>query len=115
MNIIVIETIFFCLLIDIKSQKQKMKCFFITINQIDFVIKALQTNFESLEINVIIEEILEHEQIKSILKRFMKRISKYFHNLFEVFNFQKIVKSFSHRFYDHKIELLSDVNSLSRS
>ena len=115
MNIIVIEAIFFCLLIDIKNQKQKVKCFFIIINQIDFVIKVLQTNFESLEINVIIEKILEHEQMKSILKRLMKRVSKYFHDLFEVFNFQKIVKFFSHRFYDHKIELLNDVNSLFRN
>ena len=114
-NIIVIEAIFFCLLIDIKDQKQKMKCFFITINQIDFVIKTLQTNFESLEINVIIEEILEHEQMKSILKRLMKQVSKYFHNLFEVFSFQKIVKLSSHRFYDHKIELLNDANSLFRN
>ena len=86
MNIIVIETIFFCLLIDLKNQKQKMKCFFIIISQIDFVIKALRANSESLEINVIIEEILEHEQMKSILKHFMKRISKYFHDLFEIFN-----------------------------
>ena len=115
MNIIVIEAIFFCLLIDFKNQKQRMKCFFIIISQIDFVIKALRTNFESLEINVIIEEILEHEQMKSILKHFMKRISKYFHDLFEIFNFQKINKLFSHRFYDHKIELLSDASSLFRN
>ena len=115
MNIIVIEAIFFCLLIDFKNQKQRMKCFFITISQIDFVIKVLQTNFELLKINVIIEKILEHEQMKSILKRLMKRVSKYFHDLFEVFNSQKIVKLSSHRFYDHKIELLSDVSSLSRN
>ena len=115
MNIVVIEAIFFCLLIDLKNQKQKVKCFFIIISQIDFVIKVLRADFESLETNVITEEILEHEQMKSILKHFMKRISKYFHDLFEIFNFQKINKLSSHRFYDHKIELLNDVNFLFRN
>ena len=115
MNIIVIEAIIFCLLIDFKDQKQRVKCFFIIINQIDSVIKVLRADFESLKINVIIEKILKHEQMKSILKHFMKRVSKYFHDLFEVFNFQKINKLSSHRFYDHKIELLNDVNFLFRN
>ena len=115
MNIIVIKTIFFCSLIDFKSQKQKVKCFFIIINRIDFVIKVLQTNFESLKINIIIEKISKHKQMKWILKRIIKRISKYFHDLFEIFYFQKVVKFLSYRFYDHKIEFLNDVNFLFRS
>ena len=114
-NIAIIDAIFFCLLIDVKNQKQKIQCFFITINQIDFAFKTLRTNFESSKIVVIIKEILKHDQIKSNLERIMKKISKYFKHLFEVFDSQKTIKLLSHRFYDHKIEFLNDNNALFRS
>ena len=92
-----------------------MKCFFVIINQIDFVIKILQTNLKSLEIAIMIKKILENEQMKFILKRIMKRVSKYFRDLSKMFDFKKIIKFFSHRFYDHKIEFLNDVESLFRN
>ena len=110
-----IDAIFFCLLIDVKDRKQKIQCFFITINQIDFAFKTLQTNSKSLKIVVMIKKILKHEQIKLILERIMKKISKYFRHLSKIFDFQQIIKLFSHRFYDHKIEFLNDSNTLFRS
>ena len=115
MNIIMIEAIFFCLLIDFKNQKQSVKCFFIIISQIDLIIKALHADSKSLEINVMIKDILKHEQVKSIRERIMKRVSKYFHDLFEAFDSQKVIELSSHRSYDHKIELLTNVDFLSRS
>ena len=45
----------------------------------------------------------------------MKKISKYFKQLFEIFDFQKTIKLSSYRFYDHKIEFLNDNNTLFRS
>ena len=42
-------------------------------------------------------------------------MSKYFRHLSKIFDFQKIIKLSSHRFYDHKIELLNDNNTLFRS
>ena len=110
-----IDAIFFCLLIDVKNRKQKIQCFFITINQIDFAFKTLQTNFESLKIVAMIKKILKHEQVKSIFERIMKKMSKYFHHLSEIFDSQKTIKLFFHKSYDHKIELLSDSSSLSRN
>ena len=62
-----------------------------------------------------IKDILKHEQVKSILKRIMKRVSKYFHDLFEIFDFQKVIEFFSHWFYDHKIEFLTNVDFLFRN
>ena len=115
MNITMIDATSFCLLVDFKDRKQEMQCFFITINQIDFALKTLRTNSESLKIVVMIKEILKHEQVKSILERIMKKVSKYFRHLSEVFDFQKIIKLSSHRFYDHKIELLNDSNALFRN
>ena len=115
MNILMIEVVFFCLLIDVKNQKQKMQCFSITINQIDFAFKTLQTNFESLKIAIMIKNILKHEQIEVILDRIMKKMSKYFRHLSEIFDFQQIIKLSSHRFYNHKIEFLNDNNTLFRS
>ena len=53
--------------------------------------------------------------MKFILKRIMKRISKYFRNLSKIFDFKKIIKFFSYRFYDYKIEFLNNVNSLFRN
>ena len=112
-NIVIIDTIFF---VD-ENQKTKTKnsIFLITINQIDFVFKTLQTNFESLKIVVIIKKILKHEQIKSIFERIMKKMSKYFRHLSKIFDFQKIIKLFFHKLYDHKIELLNDNNFLFRN
>ena len=110
-----IEATFFCLLVDFKNRKQKMQCFFIIISQIDATLKTLKTNFESLKIVVIIKEILKNENVRSIIERIMKRVSKYFQHLFEIFDSQKITQLFSHRFYDHKIEFLIDVESLFRS
>ena len=95
-NIIMIEAIFFCLLIDFKNKKQNVQCFFVIINQIEIVLKTLQTNFESLEIAIIIKKILKNENVKSIIERIMKRMSKYFQHLFEIINSQKIIKSSSH-------------------
>ena len=95
-NIVMIETIFFCLLIDFKNKKQNVQCFFAIINQIDVVLKTLQTNFESLEIAIMIKKILKNENVKSIIERIMKRVSKYFQHLFEIFDFQKVIKLFSH-------------------
>ena len=62
-----------------------------------------------------IKEILKHEQVKSIFERIMKKISKYFKYLFEIFDFQKAIKLLSHRFYDHKIEFLNNNNALFRN
>ena len=45
----------------------------------------------------------------------MKRISKYFRDLSKIFDFKKIIKLSSHRFYDCKIEFLNDVKSLFRN
>ena len=115
MNIAMIDAIFFCLLIDVKNRKQKIQYFFITINQIDFAFETLQTNSESLKIAVMIKKILKHEQIKFILERIMKKMSKYFRHLSKIFDFQQIIKLFSHRLYDHKIELLNDNSTLFRS
>ena len=115
MNIAMINATFFCLLIDFKDRKQKMQCFFITIYQIDFAFKSLRTNSESLKIVVMIKEILKHEQVKSIFERIMKKMSKYFKHLSEIFDFQRAIKLSSHRFYDHKIELLNDNNALFRN
>ena len=61
------------------------------------------------------KKILKHEQVKLILERIMKKMSKYFRHLSKIFDSQKIIKLFSHRLYDHKIELLNDNNTLFRS
>ena len=61
------------------------------------------------------KEILKHEQVKSIFERIMKKMSKYFRHLSKVFDFQRAIKLSSHRLYDHKIELLSDSNTLFRN
>ena len=114
-NIIMIEAIFFYLLVDFKNKKQRMQCFFIIINQIDAILKTLKTNLKSLKIVVMIKKILENENVKSIIERIMKRVSKYFQHLSEIFDSQKIIQFSSHRFYDHKIELLIDVESLFRN
>ena len=37
------------------------------------------------------KKFLKNEQIKSILKRIITRILKYFQHLFEMFDFQKII------------------------
>ena len=95
--------------------KKKKKYFSIIINQIEIVIKIIKANSKSLKIVVIIKKILKNKQIKSILKRIIKRISKYFRNLLKIFDFKKIIKFFSYRFYDYKIEFLNDVNSLFRN
>ena len=42
-------------------------------------------------------------------------MSKYFHHLSKIFDFQQIIKLFSHRSHDHKIEFLNDNNTLFRS
>ena len=42
-------------------------------------------------------------------------MSKYFRHLSKVFDFQRAIKLSSHRLYDHKIELLSDSNTLFRN
>ena len=42
-------------------------------------------------------------------------MSKYFRHLLKIFDFQKAINLSSHRFYDHKIELLNDNNTLFRS
>ena len=115
MNITMIDATFFCLFVDFKNRKQKMQCFFITINQIDFAFKTLRTNSESLKIVVMIKEILKHEQVKSIFERIMKKMSKYFKHLSKIFDFQRTIKLSSHWFYDHKIEFLNDNNALFRS
>ena len=115
MNITMIDATFFCLFVDFKNRKQKMQCFFITINQIDFAFKILRTNSESLKIVVIIKNFLKHEQVKSILERIMKKMSKYFKHLSKIFDFQRTIKLSSHWFYDHKIEFLNDNNALFRN
>ena len=115
MNITMIDAIFFCLLIDVKNRKQRMQCFSITINQIDVALKTLQTNSESLKIAIMTKKILKHEQIKLILERIMKKMSKYFRHLSKIFDSQQIIKLSSHRLYDHKIELLNDSNTLFRN
>ena len=115
MNITMNNATSFCLFVDFKNRKQKMQCFFITINQIDFALKILRTNFESLKIVVMIKEILKHEQVKSIFERIMKKVSKYFRHLSKIFNSQKTIKLFSHKFYDHKIEFLNNSNALFRN
>ena len=115
MNIAMIDATFFCLFVDFKNRKQEMQCFFITINQIDFAFKTLRANSESLKIVVMIKEILKHEQVKSILERIMKKMSKYFRHLSKIFDSQRTIKLSSHRLYDHKIEFLSDSNALFRN
>ena len=62
-----------------------------------------------------IKKILKHEQIKFILERIMKKMSKYFRHLSKIFDSQQIIKLFSHRSYDHKIEFLKNSNTLFRS
>ena len=110
-----IEAIFFCVLTDLKEKKQEVECFSVIINQIEIAIKIIKTNSEALKIVVMIKKILKNEQVKFILKRIMKRVSKYFRDLSKVFDLKKIIKLSSHRFYDHKIELLNDAESLFRS
>ena len=106
---------FFCLFVDFKNKKQIIQCFFIIINQIDVVFKTLKTNFKLLKIVVIIKIFLKNENIKSIIERIIKRILKYFQHFFEIFDFQKIIQFFSHRFYDYKIKILIDVELLFRN
>ena len=111
MNIIMIEVISFTFFD--KSQKSKtenaMFLYYHQSNRVRF------QNFENKFRIVMIKKILKNEQVKSILERIMTRISKYFQHLFEIFDFQKIIKLSSHRFYDHKIDFLNDVDSLFRS
>ena len=61
------------------------------------------------------KKILKHEQIKLILERIMKKMSKYFHHLSEIFDSQQIIKLSSHRSHDHKIEFLNDSSTLFRN
>ena len=42
-------------------------------------------------------------------------MSKYFRHLSKIFDFQQIIKLFSHSLYDYKIEFLNDNNTLFRN
>ena len=75
----------------------------------------MQTNFEFLKIAIMIKKNLKHEQIKSIFERIMKKMLKYFRHLSKIFDFQKIIKLFFYKSYDHKIEFLNDNNFLFRN
>ena len=53
--------------------------------------------------------------MKAIIKKLKRKISDFFKRFESVLNFKKIDKLFSHRFYDHKIELIEKSTQLSRN
>ena len=53
--------------------------------------------------------------MKTVVEKLKRKISEFFKRFESVLNSKKTNKLFSHRFYDHKIELIENSNQLSRN
>ncbi len=80
-----------------------MTTFAIIITKIDRLLKTARNTFEDVNLQE-----LSHEEI---LKEVKAKLSSKYHNYLDVFNRAMTDQLFSHRFYDHKIELIDEKTS----
>ena len=111
MNIVFIEVAAFQFLADIKNKKKEIKTFSLNMKQLDEIIDKVR---ETLSKNT-----FEFKKALAIMKatieKLERKISEFLKRFESVLNFKKIDKLFSHRFYDHQIELIESSAQLFRS
>ncbi len=101
-NIAMIETATYKMLI----KQSDVKTFAVIVLKIDWLITTVENKFEEVNLH-------ELSHVKTLEKIKVKLFFKY-HDYQDVFNRSMIDQLLSHRFYDHKIELI-DEEMLSRS
>ncbi len=102
MNIAMIETAAYKSLV----KRSNVTTFAIIITKIDRLLKTARNKLEDVNIQE-----LSHEEI---LKEVKAKLSSKYHDYLDVFDRAMTDQLFSHRFYDHKIELI-DEKTFSRS
>jgi len=77
--------------------------FTIIITKIDQLLKTARNKFEDVNLQE-----LSHEEI---LKEVKAKLSSKYHDYLDMFDRAMTDQLFSHRFYDHKIELIDEKTS----
>jgi len=96
MNIAMIETAAYRSLV----KRSNVTTFAIIITKIDRLLKTVRNKLEDVNIQE-----LSHEEI---LKEVKAKLSSKYHDYLDVFDRAMIDQLSSHRFYDHKIELIDE-------
>ena len=94
----------------INHKVKNVKCYFMTMNQIDFCLQIYRIEIKLKKVLVEINEIEKIFTKKLTMKKIKKMLHSNFHNLLKIFDFVVVEKLASHRLYDHKIELIDDSN-----
>ena len=105
-NIIMIDVAFYNMFVDKQSKKRDIQFYFLIIKEIDDVLIYCKSNLNFVDVIVV---------TKKIINNIMKKIFDCLKHLSQLFNFKKIEKLLSYRFYDHKIEFIANFKNLSKS
>ena len=115
LNITFIEIVAFQFLVNIKSKRKKIKTFSLIMKQLNEIIDKTKKDLSKIEFDSDFDLKKILAIMKAIINELKRKISDFLKRFENVLNSKKTKNLFSHRFYDHKIELTDDSAQLSRN
>ena len=115
LNIAFIEVVAFQFLADIKSKRKEIKTFSLIMKQLNEIIDKTKKDLSKIELDSDFDFKKALVIMKAIINELERKISDFLKRFENVLNSKKTKNLFSHRLYDHKIELIDDSTQLSRN
>ena len=110
LNVVFVDAIAFQSITKFKKKRKKIKTFFLIMKKLDEIIDNVKKNLVKIETDLDLNLKKIFKIMKTIVEKLKRKIFEFFKRFESVFNSKKIDKLFSHRFYDHKIELTKNSN-----
>ena len=110
LNVAMIGAATFYRLNSARHKVKGVKCYSMTMNQIDSCLQVYRIEVELKEAPVEVNEAEEAFTKKLTMKKVKKMLHSNFHDLLKAFDPAAVEKLAPHRLYDHKIELIDDSN-----
>ena len=115
LNVFFIDATIFQFLVKFKKKEKRIKTFSLIMKKFDEIIDNVKENLIQVEFDFDIDFKKTFKIIKIIVEKLKRKILDFFKRFKIVLNFKKIDKLFSHKFYDHKIELIENSTQFFRS
>lgn len=112
MNIVMIDAVAYYRLNFKKHQIAEIKCYFMIISEIDSCLQIYRIQTSLKKVSIEINEVDETFINKLSLNQIKTLLHFDFHDILKTFDQQTAKEFFSHRSYDHKIELTDDFNTI---
>ena len=115
LNVFFIDATIFQSLIESREREKKVKTFSLIMKKLDEIIDNVKRNLIQIEFDFNIDFKKTLKIMKAIVEELKRKVFDFLKRFEIVLNLKKVDKLFSHRFYDHKIELIEDLTQLFRS